>query len=62
MCFICIYFLMPDTLVKCIYKIFGNEYCISHSLFESRRILKLSSKDILDSVSSTEPVPPEVFL
>lgn len=55
-------FLMPDTLVKCIYKIFGSECFISHSLLESRRILKVSGKDILESLSRVDPVPPEMSL
>lgn len=48
--------------MKCIYKIFLSECFISHSLFESKRILKVNGKDIQESLFSLDPVPPEVSL
>lgn len=51
---------MSDTLMKCMYKIFGSECFISHSLFESKRILKVNGEDILGSLFRVDPVPPKV--
>lgn len=60
----CLYiFLMPDTPMKCIYKVFGSACFLSHGLFEnSRRILKVNGEHILESLSRVDPVPPGMSL